>query len=257
MSPRKASVARRSAATERAYRSDWAAFESWCLLGFRASMPASPETVMLYIQSLVDRAKLSTLRRKLAAIHSTHTDRGHALSRSQPLVDLLDELTRRHTGDSNTRPAPSREQVSRMVHALPDSIAGVRDRALILAGWAVACRPADLIDLDVTDIELSAREAELSFHRRGRAPLKVVVQADPDPAMCPVRWMRTWLKLLGAKEGPVFRPVSRYGRIGAGRLSVQMFRLVLRRVALSAGVAVENLSADGLCAAHQPERRIA
>ena len=46
-----------------------------------------------------------------------------------------------------------------------------------------------------------------------------------DPATCPVRAAKDWLELSGLTEGPVFRPISRYERIGAKALSAHVCHL--------------------------------
>ena len=239
----------RTAATRRAYASDWAAFESWCVLERVAPLPARTETIALYLRSLAGEAKLSTLRRKLAAIHATHRDRDRPLPARQPeLRALFVELAGERRLHSAPRPAASPEDVMALVKALPHDVAGLRDRALILLGWVTASRPAEVLALDVTDVRATTRSVTLTMglRREASAGRTVVLVGRSGDDACPTRWLRAWLRVLQADAGPLFRPVSRHGRIGAGRLSVQMMRLVLRRAALAAGIPLERVSADGL-----------
>ncbi|MGB3545193.1 site-specific integrase, partial [Rubrivirga sp.] len=76
--------AARSDATLKAYRSDWTDFQAWCRSRGASSMPATPETVSLYIASRAQAGpegddgrptaplKVATLKRRLAAISQAH-----------------------------------------------------------------------------------------------------------------------------------------------------------------------------------------
>ena len=241
--------ARRSHATERAYESDWAAFASWCALVHVVSLPAGTATVILYVRSLAGNAKLSTVRRKLAAIQAIHHDNGHALDvRDHGVQAAVTELGRRRAALASPRPAATEADVARLVRALPSDVAGVRDRSFILTAWLLELRPSELVGLDVTDLVVSPRNITLALRGRGGAGhvRTRVLDAQAGSDLCAVHWLRAWLRLLVESSGPLFRSVNRYGRIGAVRLTAQTVRLVLHRAALAAGVPAERVSADGL-----------
>ena len=63
--------------TRRAYKSDWADFTSWCTEHKRASMPALPETVALYLSDRAHTLKPSSLQRRMATINQAHQVAGH------------------------------------------------------------------------------------------------------------------------------------------------------------------------------------
>jgi len=62
--------------TLRAYKSDWADFSRWCKEHRLRPYPADPATVGLYIASLAETHKVSTITRRLAAIAKQHRDHG-------------------------------------------------------------------------------------------------------------------------------------------------------------------------------------
>jgi site-specific recombinase XerD len=66
----------RSAATIRAYKTDWADFEAWCGQQPASALPATPETVACYISSMADHHKASTIQRRLSAISQVHQVKG-------------------------------------------------------------------------------------------------------------------------------------------------------------------------------------
>src|SRR4051812_38939161 len=67
------SRAAKSAATIRAYRSDWRVFTAWCAARGLATMPAAPESVAAFLATEATRGtKASTLSRRVAAIRYIH-----------------------------------------------------------------------------------------------------------------------------------------------------------------------------------------
>jgi site-specific recombinase XerC len=133
----------KSAATLRAYRSDWADFTAWCgRLGIDP-LPASPATVSRYLTHLIDERGLrpSTLQRRLSSISQAHQAAGH-------LPPTRDAVVRSTLAGIRRRPgaAPQRQAAA----ILPPDLrllleaAGqgcceplqLRDRALLLLGFA-------------------------------------------------------------------------------------------------------------------------
>src|ERR1017187_7509915 len=62
--------------TRRAYAADWRHFSSWCQSNHRMPLPALPETVALYLTTLAESHKASTLTRRLSAISQAHQAAG-------------------------------------------------------------------------------------------------------------------------------------------------------------------------------------
>src|SRR5260370_36091659 len=63
--------------TLRAYRADWHDFTMWCDVRGLAPLPATSETVTLYLADLAGRCKVATLTRRLSAISQAHQLAGH------------------------------------------------------------------------------------------------------------------------------------------------------------------------------------
>ena len=58
--------------TVRAYQSDWSHFETWCKGHGQCSLPATAETVVLYVSDLSATHKTGTLVRPISAISQAH-----------------------------------------------------------------------------------------------------------------------------------------------------------------------------------------
>src|SRR3977135_1586412 len=89
----------RSENTARAYRSDLGHFALWCQRFSLDAMPATHETVALYISALAGAsppAKISTVRRRLVAISQAHKAAGHPSPTSTEVVRRTVAGTGRH-----------------------------------------------------------------------------------------------------------------------------------------------------------------
>ena len=140
--------------TRRAYASDWDDFARWCRPYGFVPLPARPETVALYLTALADALKPSTLGRRLATISQVHQAAGHDTPTTAAPVRLVWAGIRRAKGTGQQGKAPAvTPELRRMVDTLDDRLIGVRDRALLLIGFAGAFRRSELVGLDVRDVQ--------------------------------------------------------------------------------------------------------
>ncbi|MGH9021630.1 MAG: site-specific integrase [Acidimicrobiia bacterium] len=215
--------AARAPATLRAYRSDWAEFSSWALDRGLATMPAAPSTVVLYLTDLAGLAKTSTMARRLASISSAHKAAGHRSPTDDPGVKAVWAGIRRTHGSAPEEAAPiSVALLRRMIDTAPPGLGGLRDRALLLVGFAGALRRSELVALDVADIS-ERDEGQVIVLRRSKtdqegAGREVGIPYGSNPSTCPVRALRSWLEQSRVTEGPLFRPVDRHGKLSPADL---------------------------------------
>src|SRR2546428_4574869 len=79
-----------AAATQRAYRGDFAHFSAWCDGAGRPPLPAAPDTVAAYLSSLADDLKASMIRRRAYAIDHAHRIAGlEPPSMAEPVKAVL------------------------------------------------------------------------------------------------------------------------------------------------------------------------
>jgi integrase len=126
-----------------------------------------------------------------------------------------------------------------MTAALPGSLLGLRDRALLTLGFAGAFRRSELVALDVTDISFTADGLEVALRRsktdQEAAGRKVGIPYGSLRITCPVRALRAWLDAAVITEGAVFRSVNRWSALG-DRLSDKAVALVVKRHAATIGL---------------------
>jgi len=95
--------------------------------------------------------------------------------------------------------------VRAMVATLPTTCKGVRDRALLLVGFAGAFRRSELVSLNVSDVQFVSEGLVISLRRSktdhdGEEMIKGVPFGCV-PATCPVRALRAWLDISKIAEG--------------------------------------------------------
>lgn len=248
--------------TERAYAADWRDWEGWCARrGFRAQ-PAAPETVALYLRSLDDAGKRSsTIRRRLAAIGWHYRAAGLPSPADEPLIrSVLDEIRDLQQIARIGKTPLLTGDLRRMLAALPSSVTGIRDRALLLIGFAGELRRTELVALDVEDIERRpdgmALRLDTTSGRYRRGNLIRLTRQD-EPETCAVTAAETWLDASGISAGPLFRSINRHGQLGERRLSDKAVALVVKRAAEEAGLDPARYAANSLRSGAAIERRLA
>ena len=147
--------AAKSPATRRAYRSDFEIFRTWCEEKRLCPLPASAEAVAAFLAfDLTNGAKPPTLSRRLAAISYAHTLAGHPSPTASEAVKATLRGIKRTFRHSPARKAPATsDKVAAMVALAGDGPRGLRDRALLLVGFAGAFRRSELIALNLEDLE--------------------------------------------------------------------------------------------------------
>ena len=235
--------ARRSKAsnTVRAYQADWRDFEAWCNEHRRRPLPATPDTVALYLTQMAEQGrKPSTITRRVSAISQAHQIAEYkSPTRSAKVRAVLRGIRRTLGTMPKTKTPVLIEDVRAMMANLPDRLLGVRDRALLLVGFAGGFRRSELVSLNVRDLKftndgltVTLRRSKTDQEAPGR---KVGLPYGSSPETCPVRSLKAWLEASGIESGPVFRPINRHGQIRPTRLSDRAVALIVKRAAEAAG----------------------
>jgi integrase len=238
---REFATASRSEATLAAYASDLRHFSAWADANDLAALPADPETVALYLTSMADTFRPSTLSRRVAAISVAHQHAGFASPTTDALVRSVLAGIRRTMGVAPKQAAPATiGEIRRMTARMGESTIEIRDRAILLLGFAGAFRRSELVSLDVSDLQERADGILVALRRsktdqEGHGDTKAI-PFGIDAETCPVRSLRAWISAAAITDGPIFRPVDRHGDVASSRLSGTAVALVVKRAAELAGL---------------------
>jgi site-specific recombinase XerD len=231
--------ASKAKATQDAYASDWRIFEAWCRARGLDALPASSAAVCGFLADEASAGKrASTLGRRLAAIRYFHRAAGHETPTGDEKVKAVLSGIRRTIGAAPVRKkAATSDIVLGMVGGRGKSLRELRDRAILLIGFAGAFRRSELVALDVSDIE-ETPEGMLVTLRRSKTDQEGLGRRVAIPrgeTACPVAALRAWLNAAGISEGAIFRRVwnKRAQRVSEHRLDAETGPLEIPSAAIA------------------------
>jgi integrase len=213
-------------ATKRAYRADLDHFRAW-----GATIPATDALVAAYLADCAAVLKVSTLTRRLAAVSIAHDARDLPNPVRSPLVRATMRGIRREHGAAQRQARPLLgEDLFVVLAAMGDRLKDLRDKALLLTGFAGGLRRSELVAINCDDLERVQQGVILAI-RRSKTDQDGVGRKIGIPfgrtIHCPVRAVENWLSAARIEDGPVFRSVDRHGRVSTSRLSGEAVSLIL------------------------------
>jgi site-specific recombinase XerD len=242
--------AEKSASTRRAYRSDFDAFRKWCAARDLSALPATPSTLATFLATEAKRGmKVSSLERRLAGIRYAHVLAGHSPPGQSEAVKATLRGVRRTIGTAQKRKDPlTADRIRAMVKHAPSDIFGLRDRALLLLGFAGAFRRSELVGLDVSDLKETPRGLRVHIRRSktDQERLGQMIGVTAGRQTCPIKALRDWLKSAGIDHGPVFRPIFKGGRVSNRRLSDRSVADIVKFYAKKIDLDPASISAHSL-----------
>jgi integrase len=244
-----------SSNTRRAYQSDWKHFSSWCRRQGVEMFPPDPQVVGLYITACASGKatgdkkpnSVSTIERRLSSLSWNFSQRGQPLDRKdRHIATVMAGIRNKHAAPPRQKEAVLPEDLIAMLETLDrGNLRGLRDRAMLLLGFAGGLRRSEIVGLDVGRDQtenssgwIEILEKGLLVTLRGKTGWREVeIGRGSSDATCPVVALETWLKLARIAHGPLFRRVTGQGKkVGADRLNDQEVARLVKRTALAAGV---------------------
>jgi site-specific recombinase XerD len=242
--------AEKADATRKAYATDYRLFCQWCEARSLTPMPASVETVAAYLAHEAENGcRPSTIGRRCAAIRYAHKLAGNESPTSAEPIKATIRGIRRSLGTAHARKTPATaDLILAMVSVAGTGPKGLRDRALMLLGFAGAFRRSELIALDVSDLRETEAGLIVTIRRsktdqEGQGRTVAIVRGS---IACPVQAVRSWLDAAKIEGGPLFRPVVKGGRIINGRLSDKQVARTVKAFATKLGLDVAAFGGHSL-----------
>ena len=234
-----------SVGTQRAYAAD--------LSHFRASgrnIPCPPHALAEYLAELAATHATATIQRRLAAIAKAHRALGHDDPCRAEIVRATMSGIRRTKGMAQREAqALQRDDLFAVLERTGDRPIDIRDRALLLIGFAGAFRRSELVGFDCSDVEHVGRGVVLHLLRsktdQTRQGRKIAIPHGRT-RWCPVRHLADWLTHAEINEGPLFRSIDRHGHISPDRLSGEAVATIMKKRVEAAGFDPATFSGHSL-----------
>ena len=241
--------------TLKAYAKDWAHFARWCRLKGTDPLPPSSEMIGLYLTNLAaptgkaPALSVSTIERRLSGLSWNYKQRGFNLERkNRHIASVLAGIKRKHARPPVQKEAILAEDILAMVATLPYDLRGLRDRAILLIGYAGGLRRSEIVSLDVHKddtpdsggwIEILEEGALLTLNAK-TGWREVEIGRGSKDQTCPVHALEQWLYCARIDFGPVFVGTSRDGkRASETRLNDKHVVRLIKRTVLDAGIRSE------------------
>ncbi|MDY6859932.1 MAG: tyrosine-type recombinase/integrase [Pseudomonadota bacterium] len=237
--------------TLKAYAKDWAHFARWCRMKGAEPVPPSSEMIGLYLADLAagsaPRAlSVSTIDRRLSGLAWNYAQRGFSLDRkNRHIAAVLAGIKRRHARPPVQKEAILPEDIVAMVATLPFDLRGLRDRAILLLGYAGGLRRSEIVCLDVHKddtpgsrgwVEILDKGALLTLNAK-TGWREVAIGRGSRDQTCPVHALEQWLHFAKIDFGPIFTGTSRDGkRASETRLNDKHVARLIKRTVLDAGI---------------------
>jgi len=228
--------------TETGYRYDSAAFRAWTAQMGLQALPASPDTLGLWVTSMLVRGlKVSTCGRRVAAVVHMHRSAGHPNPATEEVRELLQGARRLRVEQvDQVLPLALDELRAISLKLLEDDTPlSIRNWCILLVGFAAALRNSNTAALLLEDVEFTDEGAILKIRKsktdqigRGRM---IGLRFGKHPETCPVSALKKWIDRRGGFAGPLFTRFDGHVERDRGLLPERIGQIVqqcIRRIGL-------------------------
>jgi len=203
--------------TLRAYQSDFRDFSAFCAKNGFSSMPSQPKILALYITHLSKSSKFSTLKRRIASISVIHKLKGHYLDTKHPIImENLHGIKRTLGSRQKSKKPILINDLKLIINAIDETKSKfknknkLRDKALILIGFAGGFRRSELVNIDYEDVEFVTEGVKILIKRSktdqsGEGIIKAIPYFD-NQKFCPVVAIKEYIESISTdiNKGKIF-----------------------------------------------------
>lgn len=246
--------------TLKAYAKDWAAFARWCRMRGADPLPCSHQLIGLYITDLAapggrtPALSVSSIERRLSGLAWGYVQRGERLDRKdRHIATVLAGIRRKHARPPMQKEAILPKDLRDMLATLPHDLRGLRDRAILLIGFAGGLRRSEIVSLDHGKDDtpdsggwVEMLEEGVLISLRGKTGWREVeIGRGSSDQTCPVHTLSQWLHYARIDFGPIFVAVARNGLKATGeRLSDKHVARLIKQTVQDAGLRPELPKAE-------------
>ena len=215
--------------TLRAYQSDFRDFSGFCSKNGFSSIPTEPKIIALYVTHLSKSSKFSTLKRRIASISVIHKLKGHYLDTKHPIIMENLHGIKRTLGSRQKAKKPLLINDLKLIIKAIDK-EKIRDKALILLGFAGGFRRSELVNILHEDIEFVPEGIKILIKRSktdqsGEGIVKAIPYFD-NQEFCPVLTLKDYIN----------KKISKKNQDKIFEISDKSVALIIKKYAQKAGL---------------------
>ncbi|CAM3663642.1 Tyrosine recombinase XerC [Bordetella sputigena] len=212
--------------------------------GLEHGLPADVDAalVTLRVKARPGPLALSTVQHRLAVLSEAHRTRDLPNPCRSRAVQTLLARTRaayaRRGARPSQKPALTREPLEQLLRTCDESLIGLRDRALLLFGWASGGRRRSEIVAARVEHLRPAPDGYIYVLRRSKTHQDGADHADMYKPVVgrAAQALEAWLQAAGIDGGPIFRRIRRGGAICDEALSGEAVRRIVKQRCAMAGL---------------------
>lgn len=187
--------------------------------------------------------KASTINRRIDAIRYAHLAKGYLPPDTKLVQPLIEGAKIAYNTDKESKKRISKNDLNKMLDRIPDSLKGVRDKALLLLGYHGKLFREEMVSLNVENLDLvsSKKYAKVHYKRkRGNSRTYDLKQEyvilSMEKRKCPVLALKEWLEISGLLTGPLFLSINKHGHISNSPSSGKSVENIVKEYAGRAGM---------------------
>jgi len=198
--------------TLRAYKADYKDFAGFCIKNGFKPMPSEPKIISLYLTYLSQSCKFSTLKRRLASISVIHKLSGHYIDVKHPMITENLMGIKRIKGSYQKAKKPilfnELKSIVDVINKDKNEKNRLKNRALILIGFAGGFRRSELVAIDYEDVDFVSEGVKI-FVKRSKTDqsgegMTKGIPYFANQNICPVISLKNWIEKSRIKSGKIF-----------------------------------------------------
>ena len=194
--------------TLKSYYADATAFVDWCSERNIEPFPLGSETLCAYIEYLQEGSAYSSIRRRISSLRRINKLMGFEdQTKTEDVYLAIRRLKRSKCLEQRQALGIKHNILIKMIAAQPDTLAGVRNRALLSLGYDFLARRSELVAIGIDDLEFTSDGALKGVIRKSKTDQygkgRLVFGSNRSAKL-----VRKWLRLKPREIQPVFCAIN-------------------------------------------------
>jgi integrase len=199
--------------TIRAYRSDFIQYQNWCLHNNLDPIPATADTMAMYVDYLSENNKSATIRRRINSLGTVlKLSKNHDPTKDPEVILALKRMHRK-IGRSQEQATPlTKSLLNQLLNNCDNSVMGIRNQVLLRLGYETMRRRSELCTFKFEDVDCAHNDKpiiRLNFSKTDQYGTGTVLPISEEL----LNLLEKWKEIVGS-EGYILRSINKHGQIG-------------------------------------------